>query len=205
MVARCIHDSSSRQWSQSCLGTFRLSISLVEPHFNSQILPSHKFIQGECGSICFLWHPAPRSFQANSSRFCCLDPSMIISGGTPSCLNRRSRANGASLFLVIGMVRDHPQDVANTCTNLWPRWDTVPASNVSVNTECGNCCISTYGHWLGISSLLRDWSHVTCLTPLWVVTRTVFLALSGGMFHHLASIAAVARPGLSFRLLNSQS
>ena len=133
VVAELILDSSSRQWSQSFLGTFRFSIFLVEPHFNSRISPSHEFIQSERGSICFLWNPASRSLRTKSPRFCSLDPSMIISGGTPSCLNRRSRANGASLFFVVGMVRDQPYDVANTCANLCPHWDAVPASNVAVN------------------------------------------------------------------------
>ena len=108
VVAERILDSSSRQWSQSFLGTFCFSIFLVEPRFNSRISPSHKFIQGECGSICFLWHPSSRSLREKYHRFCPLYPSMIISGGTPSCLNRRSRANGASLFFVMGMVRDQP-------------------------------------------------------------------------------------------------
>ena len=126
VVAERILDSSSRQWSQSFLGTFRLSIFLVDPHCNSQISPSQKFIQGECGSICFLWHPASRSLRAKSPRFCSLDPSMIISGETPSCLNRRSRAKGASLFFFMGMVRDQLYDVANTWENLCPRWDAVP-------------------------------------------------------------------------------
>ena len=108
VVAERIIDSSYRKWSQSFLGTLRFSIFLVEPRFNSQISPSHKFIQGECGSICFLWHPASRSLRAKSPMFCSLDPSMIISGGTPSCLNRRSRANGASLLFVMGIVRDQP-------------------------------------------------------------------------------------------------
>ena len=108
VVAERILDSSSRQWYQSFLGTFHLSIFLVDPRFNSQISPSHKFILGECGSICFLWHPASRSLRAKSPRFCSLEPSMIMSGGTPSCLNRRSRAKGASLFFVMSMVQDQP-------------------------------------------------------------------------------------------------
>ena len=108
VVVERIIDSISRQWSQSFLGTFRFSIFLVEPLFNSRISPSQKSIQGECGSIYFLWHPVSRSLRAKSLRFCSLDPSMIISGGTPSCINRRSRANGASLFFVMGMVRDQP-------------------------------------------------------------------------------------------------
>ena len=108
VVAEQILDSSSRQWSQSFLGTFRVSIFLVEPRFNSQISPLHKFIQGECGSICFLWHPASRSLRAKYPRFCYLDPSMIISGGSPSFLNRRSSSKGASIFFVMGMVRDQP-------------------------------------------------------------------------------------------------
>ena len=99
---KTILEYSSRQWSQSFLGTLRFRIFLVEPHFNSRISPSHKFIQGECGSICFLWHPASRSLRAKSPRFCSLDPSMIISGGTPSCINRRSRENGVSLFFCHG-------------------------------------------------------------------------------------------------------
>ena len=108
VVAERILDSSSRQWSQSFLGTLRFSIFLVEPRFNSRISPSRKFIQGECVSICFLWNPASRSFRENFPRFSTLDPSMIISGGNPSCLNRRSRANGASLYFVMGMVRYQP-------------------------------------------------------------------------------------------------
>ena len=99
VVTERILDSISRKWSQSFLGTFHFSIFLVDPRFNSRISPSHKFIQGECGSICFLWHPASRILRANSPRFCSLDPSMIISGGTPSCLNRRSRAMGRHFSL----------------------------------------------------------------------------------------------------------
>ena len=106
VVAEQILDSSSRQWSQSFLGTFRFSIYLVEPRFNSRISPSHKFIQDECGSICVLWHPASLSLQVKSPRFCSLDTSMIISGGTPSCLKRRSREKLASLFFFMGMVLD---------------------------------------------------------------------------------------------------
>ena len=121
VVAERILDSSTRQWSQSFLGAFRLIFFLVNPRFNSRILPSHKFIQGECGSICFLWHPVSRSLRAKSPRFCYLEPSVIISGGTPSCLNRRSRAKGASLFFFMDMVRDQPYDVANTWANLCPR------------------------------------------------------------------------------------
>ena len=108
VVSERILYSSSRQCSQSFLGKFRFSIFLVEPRFYSRISPSHKFIQGECGSIYFLWHPASRSLRSKFPRFCSLDPSMIISGGTPSCLNRQSRENGASLFFVMGMVRDQP-------------------------------------------------------------------------------------------------
>ena len=130
VVAERILDSRSRQWSQSFLGEFYFSILLVDPRFNSRILPSHKFIQGECGSICFLWHPASRSLRAKSPRFCSLEPSIIISGGTPSCLNRLSRAKGVSLFFVMGMVQDQPYDVANTWANLCPRCDVAPASNV---------------------------------------------------------------------------
>ena len=111
VVAERILYSSSRQWSQSFLGKFCFSIFLVDPRFNSRISPSHKFIQGECGSICFLWHPASRSSRAKSPRFCSLEPSIIISGGTPSCLNRLSRAKGLSLFFVMGMVRDQTYDV----------------------------------------------------------------------------------------------
>ena len=99
VVTGQILDSSSRQWYQSFVGTFRFSVFLVEPRFNSRISPSHNFIQGECGSICFLWNPASLSLQAKSPRFCYLDPSMIISGGTPSCLNRRSRAMGRHFSL----------------------------------------------------------------------------------------------------------
>ena len=133
MVAERILDSSSRQWSQSFLGSFRFSIFLVDPRFNSRILTSHKFIQGECGSICFLWHPASRSLRAKSPRFCSLEPSIIISGGNPSCLNRLSRSKGVSLFFVMGMVRDQPYDVANTWANLCPRCDVVPASNAATS------------------------------------------------------------------------
>ena len=108
VLAEQIIDSSSTQWSQSFLGTFRFSIFLVKTRFNSQISPSQKFIQCECVSVCFLWHTASQSLRAKSPRFCYFDPSMIISGGTPSCLNRRSRANGASLFFVVGIVQDQP-------------------------------------------------------------------------------------------------
>ena len=108
VVAERILDSSSRQCSQSFLGTFRLIIFLVNPRFNSRISPSHRFIQDECGSICFLWHPELQSLRAKSPRFYYLEPSMIISGGTPSCLNRPSREKGASLFFVMGIVRDQP-------------------------------------------------------------------------------------------------
>ena len=108
VVADRIRDSRSRQWSHSFFGTFRFSIFLVNPRLSSRISPSHWFIQGEWGSICFLWHPASRSFWEISPRVCSLDPSMIILGGTPSCLKSRSRANGASLFPDIGILRDHP-------------------------------------------------------------------------------------------------
>ena len=127
VVAEQILDSSSRQWSQSFLGKFRFSIFLVDPRINSRISPSHKFIQGECGSISFLWHTASRSLRSKSPRFCSLEPSIIISGGTPSCLNRLSREKGVSLFLVMGMVQYQPYDVANTWENLWPRCEVVPA------------------------------------------------------------------------------
>ena len=108
VAAERILDSRSRQCSQSFLGTFCFSIFLVEPRLNSRILPSHKFIQGECGSICFLWNPVSWSLREKSPRFFSLGQSMIISGGNPSCLNRRSRAKWASLFFVMDMVRDQP-------------------------------------------------------------------------------------------------
>ena len=138
VVPERILDSRSRQWSQIFLGTFCFSIVWVDPRFNSRISPSHKFIQGECGSICFLWHPSSRSLWAKSPRFCSLESSIIILGGTPSCLNRLSREKGVSLFFVMGMVLDQPYDVANTWANLCPRCDVVPASNVSVNKGWGN-------------------------------------------------------------------
>ena len=171
VVAERILDSNSRQWSQSFLGTFRFSIFLVNPRFNSRISPSHKFIQGACGSICFLWHPASRSLRAKSPRFCSLEPSIIISGGTPSCLNIRSRAKEASLFFVMGMVRDQQQDVANTWENLCPRWDAVPASNVSVNKGWGYLLYLSMRSLVG--NLLMIEGFVTCHTPRWVVARTI--------------------------------
>ena len=117
VVAERILDSRSRQWSQSLLGTFRFSIFLVEPRFNSRISPSHKFIQGECGSIWFLWHPASRSLRENSPRFCYLDPSMIISGGIPSCLNRQLREMGRQFSL--SWVWYGTQVCAGVCNILW--------------------------------------------------------------------------------------
>ena len=188
VVAERILDSSSRQWSQSFLGTFRFSIFLVDSHFNSRILPSHKFIQGECGSILFLWHPASRSLRAKSPRFCSLEPSIIISGGTPSCLNRLSREKGVSLFFVMGMVQDQTYDVANTWANLCPRCNALPASNVSVNKGWGNLLYLSMRSLVG--NILMIEGFVTCHTPRCVVARTVVLALSSGMFHLFASVGA---------------
>ena len=153
----------------------------IEPH-------SHKFIQGECGSICFLWHPASRSLRAKSPRFCSLEPSIIISGGTPSCLNGRSRAKGASLFFVMGMVQDQPYDVANTLANLCSRCDVVPASNVSVNKGWGNLLYLSMRSLVG--NLLMIEGFVTCRIPRCVVAMIVVLALSSGMFHLFASVGA---------------
>ena len=139
-------------------------------------------------SICFLWHPASRSLQEKSPRFCSLEPSIIISGGTPSCINRLSRAKGVSLFLVMGMVRDQPYDVANTWASLWPRCDAVLASNVSVNKGWGNLLYLSMRSFVG--NLFMIEVFVTFRIPRCVVAMIVVLALSSGMFHLFASVGA---------------
>ena len=117
-----------------------------------------------------------------------MEPSIIISGGNPSCLNRLSRAKGVSLFFVIGKVRDQPYDVANTWANLCPRCDVVPASNVSVNKGWGNLFYLNMRSLVG--NLLMIEGFVTCRTPRCVGARIVVLALSSGMFHLFASVGA---------------
>ena len=117
-----------------------------------------------------------------------MEPSIIISGGTPSCLNRLSREKGVSLFFVMGMVRDQPYDVANTWANLCLRCDVVPASNVSVNKGWGNLLYLSMRSLVG--NLLMIEVFVTCRTPHCVVARTVVLALSSVMFHLFSSVGA---------------
>ena len=131
---------------------------------------------------------ASRSLRAKSPRFYSLEPSIIISGGTPSCLNRLSRSKGVSLLFVMGLVLYQPYDVANTWANLCLRCDAVPASNVSVNKGWGNLLYFSMQSLVG--NLLMIEGFVTCRTPRFVVARTVVLDMSSGMFHLFASVGA---------------
>ena len=139
-LAECdlISSSSSMQWPQSTFGDLVHIIFLDTPLFSSQMALSAAFIQGEYGSVCQRWQPASLSFHLKSPSVCSFEPSITITGGTPSRWKRRDNASCLSPFLLIRNARVHPKGAANTCEYLLPWLECLPATRVSVKMVCGS-------------------------------------------------------------------
>ena len=60
------------------LGLLAFAALRPAPFYNSRMVSSAAFCQGECGSVCLTWTPISLAFLWKSPIVCSLEPSIII-------------------------------------------------------------------------------------------------------------------------------